>query len=321
MDQKRALYIMLFFALLLSLIGMFAIVAVNKYYAQLNSLIHSNYEYSVTSRNPISQDSYYQFNAGINYSVSRESAVSLNADILMQSRGTRYTKSIDWNAQNLSIYGVAVSSGIAKAENLEVGDKIFSKHIVDGQIHSYTIEQILPDIIFARVFPNRADSDGLIIMGTDEKYIDNITHLFVSYTNAPIEELTQEIAEVPENILYRSDEIQTIVRVLLPYLVLFTFISVVIAFVSARLLTREIEHNFKRLMTLGYEKNQLDAAYWKHICLNSIPAALIAFIISFGMSLLIGGNQVKIAVLLIILFAELVAILLSALLLKRRLWR
>ena len=321
MDQKRALYIMLFFAMLLSLIGVFAAISANRYYVQLNSLIHSDYVYSVTSRSPGSQDSYFQFNAGINYSVSPESAVSLNANILMQSKETLYTDSVDWNAQELNSSGVAISEGIAKAEGLKVGDEIFSKHIVDGEIHAYTIEQILPDIIFARVSPGRTYSDGLIIMGTDEKYVDNISYSFVSYTSTPIEALTQELAEVPENILYRSDEIMTMVKELAPYLVLFLLLSIVIAIIMVGLLAKEIKHNFRRLMTLGWAKNHLDAAYWKHICRNSIPPVLIAFGASLGASLLLSFNTVKAAVMLIIFFAEVVAILLSALLLNRRLWR
>ena len=321
MDQKRALCIMLFFAMPLSLIGVFAVISVNRYYVQLNSLIHSDYEYSVTSSSPVSQDSYYRFNAGINYSVSPESAVSLNADILMQSKDTLYTESVDWNARELSTSGVAVSEGIAKAEGLKVGDEIFSKHIVDGEIHTYTIEQILPDIIFARVSPGRAYSDGLIIMGTDEKYVENISHSFVSYTSSPIEELTRELSEVPENILYRSDEIMTMAKELVPYLVLFLLLSIVIVAVLTRLLTKEIKHNFKRLMALGYSKNQLDAAYRMHICRNGITPVLIAFGISAAALVLFGFNTVKVIATLIILFAEVVAILLSALLLKRHLWR
>ena len=321
MDQKRALYIMLFFALLLSLIGVFAAISVNRYYVQLNSLLHSVYEYSVTSRNPFSQDCYYQFNAGINYSVSRESAVSLNVDILMQSKDALYTEAVDWNAHKLSTSGVAVSEGIIKAEGLKVGDEIFSKHIVDGEIHTYTIEQILPDIIYARVSPERAYSDGLIIMGTDDTYVDNISYSFVSYANIPIEELTQIISEVPENILYRSDEIMTMLKVLLPYLVLFLLLTIVMAIVLARLLTKEIKHNFRRLMTLGCDKNQLNTAYWRHICSNGIPPILIAFVISLTASVIFGFSPVKTVVMLIILFAEVVALLLSALLLNGRLWR
>lgn len=312
---------MLFFAMSLSLIGVFAAISVNRYYAQLNSLLNSDYEYSVTSRNPLSQDSYYQFNAGINYSVSSESDTSLNADILMQSEETQYTKSVDWNARKLDTYGVAVSEGIAKAENLKVGDKIFSKHIVDGEIHSYTIEQILPDIIFKRVSSERTYSDGLIIMGTDDKYVDNISHSFVSYTNTPIEELARELSEVPENILYRSDEILTIVKEMIPYLVLFLLLSVVMAVMLTRQLTKEIKHNFRRLMTLGYAKNQLDASYLKHICRNSIPSVLIALITSIGASVVFGVNTVKVAVMLSIHLAEVVTILLSAIFLKRCLWR
>lgn len=312
---------MLIFAMLLSLIGVFAVSSVNRYYVQLSSLIHSDYEYSVISRNPVSQDSYYQFNAGINYSVSPESDVSLNADILMQSKETLYSDSVSWNAQELSSSGVAVSEEIVKAEGLKVGDEIFSKHIVDGEIHAYTIEQVLPDIIFFRVSPRKTYSDGLIIMETDEKYIDNISHSFVSYTSTPIEELTQELSEVPENILYRSDEIMTIVKELVPYLVLFLLLSIVISVVMVGLLAKEIKHNFRRLMTLGWAKNHLDAAYWKHICWISIPPVLFAFGASLGASLLLSFNTVKAAVMLIIFFAEVVAILLSALLLNRRLWR
>ena len=192
---------------------------------------------------------------------------------------------------------------------------------MDGEIHAYTIEQILPDIIFSRVSPGRTYSDGLIIMGTDEKYVDNISHSLVSYTSTPIEELTQELSEMPEDILYRSAEIMMIVKELVPYLVLFLLLSIVIAVVMVGLLAKEIKHNFRRLMTLGWAKNHLDVAYWKHICRNSIPPVLIAFGASLGASLFLSFNTVKAAVMILIIFAEGADILLSALLLNKRLWR
>ena len=65
MDRKRASLVMLFFALALVFIGVLAILSIGKNLAQISSLLRSDYEYSVTMRDPILQDDYYQFEAGI----------------------------------------------------------------------------------------------------------------------------------------------------------------------------------------------------------------------------------------------------------------
>ena len=142
MDRKRASLVMLFFALALVFNGVLAILSIGKNLAQISSLLRSDYEYSVTMRDPILQDDYYQFEAGISYSLSRESQTSLNAEILMQTGDSLYTTSVDWNAEQLSKYGVAISDGMARRYGLKLGDLLYSKHIVDGTIHELSLIHI-----------------------------------------------------------------------------------------------------------------------------------------------------------------------------------
>ena len=58
--------------------------SVNSDCMQLNTLIWSSYDYSVTTREPVLENDYYKFNAGIDFALTTDSQTSLNADIIMQ---------------------------------------------------------------------------------------------------------------------------------------------------------------------------------------------------------------------------------------------
>lgn len=244
--------VMLFFALALVFIGVLAILSIGKNLAQISSLLRSDYEYSVTMRDPILQDDYYQFEAGISYSLSRESQTSLNAEILMQTGDSLYTTSVDWNAEQLSKYGVAISDGMARRYGLKLGDLLYSKHIVDGTIHEYTIEQILPEVSNIKSFARNSFSEGLIIMGYDDQYAENIVHTTRVYTKTPIDQLSSSASDMPVNIVYRTDEIAVVVRTLTPYLLAFLLLSIMASYGAVYFTNREVRHNMKRLIMPGF---------------------------------------------------------------------
>lgn len=134
MNRKRALIMMLFFALALIIQNIITIVCVDSDCAQLYSLWKSKYNFSAIAQNPILCDDYYDFDAGINFSLSPDADTKLDADILMQPMNSRYTDLVSWNTDNLNTHGIAITEGIARANNLNVKDKVYSKHIVDGVI-------------------------------------------------------------------------------------------------------------------------------------------------------------------------------------------
>ena len=320
MDKKRALFLMLFFALIYCLVNLFAIMSVDTNSAQLSSLMRSDYEYSASSSRPVLQDDYFCFNAGITFSTNVDLKKGINAEVLMQSKDSLYTSSVEWNANRISQSGAAITEGIAKAYNLGVGDSIYSKHIVDGTIHEYTIEQVLPDVFTSRYSEKRVFTEGMIIIGFEQAYIDNITHTTLLYTKESINDITLKISNTPVDLIYRSDEIILCVKMLLPYWILFVAFVVVITVLFVALNIHFIKYNFIRLLTLGFDEKTLNRSLYRFIFSGTIPPIFIAFFISIVMSNLFINSSMEVGFLIAILLAELVSLLISASLSKRRLW-
>lgn len=321
MEPKRALAIMLFFALLFSLVGIVSAVTMKTDCAQVTSLLRSDYIYSATAVNSSLEDDFYQFDAGISFMLSEDAQASINAEILMQSAESDYTGSIDWSAESLSIYEVALTEGLARQNNLEIGDKIYSKHIVDGAVHEYTVDQILPELTSVRITDGRGYTRGIIIMGFDSQYIEGISHRSIVFSRESIDELTNRVSGTPERIVYRSDEITAIVMGLLPYFLLFGILSVIFAVVLILIITKAVKYNFKRLTILGFGKIELNSAYNRLAYTVGLASIIIAAVITAVVSQLFVFSLVEMAVLLALTIIELTTLFVSARLSKRQLWR
>lgn len=321
MNKKRALFIMFIFAVVLSLLNLFAVLSINTNIAQLDSLLHSDYIYSVVAHKSAYKNDYYCFNAEICFALSSNAETSLNTDVVMQSVESEYTDSIYWNADKLSTYGIAISKGIARNNGLKVGDKLYSKHIVNGAITEYTIEQILPEIKNVRTVKKSNHSNGVIIMGFDNEYIDNITHVSIAFTNDSLEEFSLKISDMPENIVYRFDEIISIGKKLLPYFLLYLLLSVLGICILVFIIVKEIKYNFRRLIMLGFNERELNNSYNKLVYSIGILPILIASFFSAMFSQFFELSVTLIASLFCLMFAEIFALFLSAIILKKRLWR
>lgn len=321
MERKRALGIMLLFALLFTLVQIFTAILVKTDCAQLASLLRSDYIYSAISANPSLEDDYYRFDAGISFMLSSDAQASVNAEILMQSKDSDYTELIDWNVGELDIYEVAITEGLARKNGLKIGDRIYSNHVVDGAIHEYTVEWILPELASARIDKSGGYTQGVIIMGYDSKYIENIAHKSVVFTRESIEELTSKVSETPENIVYRLDEITAICMKFLPYFLLFALLSVILARAQVFIITKTLTHNFKRLIILGFEKRKLNSAYNRLVYTIGIASVIISGVIAAIISQLFVFSSVEAVILLALTFIELAALLVWARLSRRKLWR
>lgn len=321
MEQKRALAMMLFFALVFSLISIFFMRSVRTDLTDLNSLLQSEYDYSVFTSGPLFQDDYYQFDAGINFIVSADVNKSINAEILMQSEGSDYTDSIDWNAGKLEASCVAVSEGLARSLGLRIGDVIYSKHIVDGLTHEYTVQEILHERTNARESKQLSYHDGIIIMGYDRKYADCISSRVMVFTKETIQQIDSKVSGTPEDIVYRSDEIAAVVKNMAPYVLVFMSLAVLFAAGLVFTLTKAIKYNFKRLSMIGFEKKALDQSYRHLVYKVGITSILIAFLISMAVSQLFVFCIADAVFLTTIMLAEVISMMVSEHSFKNRLWR
>lgn len=321
MEQKRALLMMLFFAVVLIGLGVVAILVSSTECAQLDALLRSRYSYSATTSTSVSQDDYYRFNAGISFSSTAEANRGINAEVLMQSEGSNYTNVIYWNASQLDSNSVAITRGLAKKSGLREGDVVYSKHVVDGLTREYTVKQILPEITSADLSSGTSLHDGIIIMGFDSRYVDNISHTSIAYTNESIEGLATKTTGMPESIIYRSDEITAVGLALLPYIVFIALIAVSCTLVLVVLITKSVKYNYRRLATLGFGKTDLSKAYMGIVYRVSIPAVVASFVLSVVFSLLFVPSSVEMALLIGMMFLELLTLFISSRAMQRRLWR
>ena len=321
MDQKRAWIIMLSFALMLTLVGFFVVLSVGRYFSQLSSLLRSDYDYSVIAKDTFPQDDYLKFDAWIGFSASADGQSGINAEILMQADSSQYTKLVDWNADKLSTHGIAITRGVSRQYRIGVGDKLYSKHIVDGIVREYVIEQILPDIRCIRASNEISLTEGIIIMGYDDHYDNKLMHSNIIYTKTPIEELAASTSDMPINIVYRTEEILSVTRKLIPYLLVFLLLSILVTFGLVTVITREVKYNIKRLIVLGFDKQGLDGSYKKLIFMIGLPAVLFAFVFSVAVAFITGVSFAEEIFLLVELAVESVTILITTYVCIKRFWR
>ena len=320
-EKKRALAMMLFFALVFSLISIFSEISVRTDLTDLNSLLKSDYDYSVFTYEPLFQDDYYQFDAGINFMVAADADKSINAEILMQTEEANYTDSVYWNAGKLGTTGVAITEGLARSLGLRIGDIIYSKHIVDGLIHEYSVQEILHERTKARESKLLSYHDGIIIMGYDEKYAKGISSKVMVFTNETIQQIDSKVSQTPEDIVYRSDEIAIVVKSMTPYILVYMSLAVLFAVGLVFALTKTIKYNFKRLSMIGFEKKALDQSYRHLIYMVGFASMLIAFLISLAVSHLFVLSIVDAVFLITVMLVEVISMMISEYSFRSRLWR
>jgi len=255
--------------------------------AQMQAIVESDYAYSAVASNSAAADTYYQYSAGISFSVSEEANVGISAEVVMQTENAQYTDLVSWNTDRLSKNTIAISENIASANGLAVGDVLYSKNVVDGKIHEFTIEAILSSVTYTRGYKGDFHNDGVIIMAYDSKYADNIAHTCIMFTQKPIEELAQLCSSMPEDIIYRDDEIISLVKCIAPYIAVYFLGIAATTAIFAAYLNKSVAHNFRRLIMLGFERNTLNKAYYGYVGvagLSAIATTLIVAAIAFARS-------------------------------------
>ena len=288
---------------------------------QLNSLLQSDYLYSATLVGLDKTDAYYQYNAGIGFTLSKDSKTGINAEVIMQVGESDYTEAVFWNADKLSDNEVAISEGIAKKYDLKIGTLIFSKHIVDGTVHEYVVSQIIPDVITVRVQKRPMLFDGIIIMGFDPNYVENVTHNMLLFSNEDIDALSNASSGSLGNIVYRDDEIKQVCSELAPYYLLLLVLSIVLVLALVAILKKAVAYNFKRLVTLGFCKKGLNRALILLVLGTGLVSIAISFLLSSVVFGIVGINVVAVVLLLSVVVVECITLLMGEAFVKGKLWR
>ena len=321
MERKKTLLLAASFSLLLFLTILAAFFSTRALLGQLNSLLRSEYEYSATVRNPVGEDDYLEYNAGISFASAKDSAKGINAEIVMRSGNSTYTDKVCWSTDFLVPRELAISKDLARSHRLKAGDRLYSKHIVDGELYEYTIRQVLPELICVRYDGCNATRDGVIVMGYDQQYEENISHAVVLFSMTQIDDLALSISEMPDNLLYRSDEIAATIKDAAPYIIVFYLLSVLLTIGLVYFRTKGVSYNFKRLVRLGVEEKNLNRSY----CCTVYSIGLLSISGTYlvvAATLSITGCCYTTAVCMAVMFlGDLLALVCAATVNRKQLWR
>ena len=320
-NTARLLVFIITFSLVLSLLCVFIDLSIRPYLVQLNSLFSSKYLYSVIAdREPQAEetDVYYNLDAGIGFALAPGCETLLNADVVMQSATARYSDSLPWSTDKLSSDEIAISKGLAMRNRLVSGDMLYSRHIVDGVVHKYTIRTILPDVQSTRIAKSTDCCDGIIVVGNDPLYTDNISHKFLLFTNQSIEKLSDSI---PTNLIYRSDEIKCVVKTVAPFFSLLVLLILVITVCAAFFLKRTIACNFKRLLTIGFDSSRLDKSYDLFVLGACVVLIVLSAVLTITLLRIGCINRAEVVLVLCVIIVECATLFISASLFKNQLWR
>lgn len=318
MNPRRTLLTMVFFSLISFFVILFIGIAIKSDCSQFWALSKSKYEYSAVTKSSTGKDDYIQYTAGIYFATADDAQSSLNADVIMQSNETIYSNYVYWKAEMLEEREVAITKGMADSNKLNVGDKLFSKHIVDGSLQEYVIAEILSDSTVIRTSGQKSYTTGIIIMGFDSDYFENVTNNNLIFTDAAIEDLSEYY---PENIIYRDDEIKLVIKQISPYIIIEILVCILLYVGLCIVLSRHVEKNFLRLLTLGFPKDSLNSSYCKYVCLAGVGSIAVALIVSVGAISLLHMSEMELLLVVGIGGIELLTIMMTASVLNKILWR
>ena len=319
--QKIAVTCTIAFVAIFLLLTTVVSISITADLVQLNSLLQSDYVYSATTSSVTADGAYYQYQSGITFSPAEDAKGGINAEVVMQTADSHYTDLVYWNTHRLEQDGVAISANIANENCLEVGDTMFSKNIIDGAIHEYTVEAILPAVTYTRGLNDGFHNEGIIVMGFDDQYASSITHSCIVYTKESIEALASQCSSMPEDILYRDDEIGSIIKNTAPYLSVYILVAAVCMFCFVIILAKDVSHNYRRQIILGFEKRAMNNAYYSTIGKTVLPVIGVTAVISGTAFTCSGICIAAFAPAICVTVVELAALFISAAVINGRLWR
>lgn len=320
-DKRIVLFLIALFSVFSFLVNIFVFVAMNTRIGDLYSLINSKYVYSASSLKGIGSNEYIKFDAGITFVVSPESDRGINSEVIMQSNESEYDGLLYWNPKLLQEDEIAISKGIAESYKLEVGSKLYSKHGVDSTYHEYTVKQIIPEISRTQVNRKNVFLKGIIIMGEDQNYLKNLSHEYVIFADAPVNEIVELTNNSLANIVYRDDEIKIVISGLAPYLILSLISSLAFVIILAMLCVKQVTCNYKRLATLGFEQNKMESAYRANIYGSGLSMIIIEFILNMSATVIIGINSIEVMFWCLNLGLQSVTLCIAVEFQRTRLWR
>jgi hypothetical protein len=185
----------------------------------------------------------------------------------------------------------------------------------------YTVTQLLPYFPGTGISNAFSYSDGVIVMGYDSRYEQNISHTTVFFTNESITDLADKYSETPVNIVYRDDMIATTKGKLLPHLILLVFFGIVLTVVFVYTLLQAVVCDYKRLIMLGFRKRDLNMAFNAYSSLPFVCSTLCTATLLVCLIHLLDFCREAIWFEVVLLIVESLTYIGASYIAKRQVWR
>ncbi len=321
-ERKSALISLVCLSALFILINLSVVLLVGGDLAILETISRSKYTFSAVISESVGEDDYYTYNASVPFSVTEDDQRSINADVLMQTKESVYTEKVAWNVKkHLAPSEVAISNEIAERFKLEVGDSLISKNVVNGESQRYTISEILPSIKRSRVTDRGADTKGLIIMGYDTLYHENISSQVIAFLYGDVNRFAKKQGIMPTELVYRDDEQMTLWQQIAPYAGVFWFLLGLCAVVFVLCQKRIIQHNFRRMASLGASRKSLNSEYYRYLLEIGYGGIILSTAVSIAFMTIISPVKYVAYLIVINTVIELLITMIAAIFVNKQLWR
>ena len=148
-----------------------------------------------------------------------------------------------------------------------------------------------------------------------------VLHNTVAFTDESITAFMAKCSNTAQNIIYRDDEVYAAVLSSVPYLAVFSLISIVVTIILVCILTKDIACNFRRLVMLGFEKKKLNRAYCSYISMSGVTPIIIALALSSMVFLFTDITAIRMILVMWIPLIELLTLFIATTVSNRQLWR
>ena len=156
---------------------------------------HSSYQYVFESNQGTSTNNYLNCTDKIQFSTDASMGQPLYVETFMLLPSVAYDDVAPFVLKNkLSSSEIAITRNVAAKYHLSVGTQVYSKHKVTNTLVEYTVKEILP-VCYGLTQNDPKSNHGVIIMGTDESYIQNVAYSFSGFAeNDPSAQIANENA-------------------------------------------------------------------------------------------------------------------------------
>ena len=145
--------------------------------------------------------------------------------------------------------------------------------------------------------------------------------MIVMFSKTPINELAQSISEMPDKLLYRSDEIASVIKSAAPYLIVFFLLSILLTEGMVFFFAKSVSYNFIRLVRLGAEEKRLNSSYNRAAYGVGLGCIIAALIFSVIVLCIIGVSKTAAAYVAFVYLGVLLTLICAVNANKKRLWR